>query len=44
VNDVVTHVAGHIEFEEFAVAAASLEGREIFSAVGDRIKVVALAV
>ncbi len=38
------HVAGHIELKEFAVAAAILEGREIFSAVGHRIKVVSLAV
>jgi hypothetical protein len=43
-NDVVAHVAGHIELKELSVAAGFLEGRKVFPAVSDRVKMVILAI
>jgi hypothetical protein len=44
VNDIVAHVAGHIELEELPLAAGFFEGRKVLLAVSDRVKMVILAV
>ena len=44
VNNIVAHVAGSIELEEFSVAASLFEGHKVFPAVSDRIKMVTQAV
>ena len=43
-NNIVPYIAGRIELEELSLAASFFEGSKVFPAMGNRVKIVSLAV